>query len=133
MKRFVDLRRQDTGYRFAWFDTVTNRFERHGGEMAWNTFAEFEKAYVGTERPRYRGLCPKWAFVEETEHMTPTPPDRKVSAIVHGYLREALEVIDAELGEGEARKHPALVAAYVTACAAVHSAVRQDDRTVEKP
>lgn len=35
---------------------------------------------------------------------------------------EALEVIDAELGLGAARNNPPLIAAYVQACASIHSA-----------
>jgi len=34
---------------------------------------------------------------------------------VHEHFRAALETIDAELGAGEARKNPALVAAFVQA------------------
>lgn len=38
-------------------------------------------------------------------------------ARVHEHLRAALETIDAELGEGEARKSPALVAAFMQSAA----------------
>lgn len=48
-------------------------------------------------------------------------PKLDVSKIVQSYLREALEVIDAELGAGEARKNPQLVAAYLTSCAQIHA------------
>ena len=36
---------------------------------------------------------------------------------VHEHLRSALEIIDAELGPGEARKNPALLAAFLQAAA----------------
>jgi len=36
---------------------------------------------------------------------------------VHDHLRAALETIDAELGPGEARKNPALLAAFIQAAA----------------
>lgn len=42
---------------------------------------------------------------------------------VHDYFRTALETIDAEMGEGEARKNPALVAAYLQALATYSGAV----------
>lgn len=53
-----------------------------------------------------------------------TPPPaktRRTSLVVQVYLRDALETIDAELGEGAARKHPELVAAYLQACATIHA------------
>jgi hypothetical protein len=73
MKRFIDLRGQDTGYRFAWWDTVRDVFESFDGEHAWNTWDEFEPAYVAEQgrsgfksaRQRYLGLCPSWVFEPE--------------------------------------------------------------------
>lgn len=62
MKRFIDLRRQNTGYRFARFDTVTDQFEKHDGEMAWDTWAEFEQSYRGDDLERYKNLVPLWAL-----------------------------------------------------------------------
>jgi len=66
MKRFVDLRSSDTGYRFAWFDTITEQFERHSGTMCWDTWSDFESDFQGEplsdNLERYRGLTPKWAF-----------------------------------------------------------------------
>lgn len=74
MKRFVDLRGQATGNRFAWWCTCKDRFETHGGEMAWTTWAEFAEAFEieeakdgvrknGGGLERYDGLCPDWARV----------------------------------------------------------------------
>lgn len=62
MKRFVDVRRAETGWRFAWYCTVKDCFEVHGGQQAWDTFDEFAEMYKGDELERYRGLCPKWVF-----------------------------------------------------------------------
>lgn len=62
MKRFIDLRGQHTGYAFAWWDTVRDCFEAHGGDQAWNTFDEFADSYTGNDLERYRGLCPEWAM-----------------------------------------------------------------------
>jgi hypothetical protein len=62
MKRFVDLRHVPWIGRFAWYDTVRDKFETHDGEMTWHCWAEFELVYVGTELDRYRGLTPEWAF-----------------------------------------------------------------------
>jgi hypothetical protein len=65
MKRFIDLRGQGTGSRFAWYDTVTDSFETHGTFQDWDTWAEFEDDYEGDEIERYKGLTPEWAFREE--------------------------------------------------------------------
>lgn len=60
MKRFVDIRNQGTCHRFAFWDTVRDRFEEHDGCMAWDSFEEFELCYEGSELERYRALCPDW-------------------------------------------------------------------------
>ena len=65
MKRFVDVRNGDIGSRFAWYDTIVDKFESHGGEMTWDTFDEFAGCYEGEEIDRYRGLCPDWAFKDK--------------------------------------------------------------------
>jgi hypothetical protein len=77
MKRFIDLRGQDTGYRFAWWDTIVNEFESWATDRAWNTWADFaESAAIacgGADRvdaddlDRYRRLCPAWVFEESGE------------------------------------------------------------------
>lgn len=64
MKRFIDLRGQDTGYRFAFWCTFKDRFESHSDEQAWDTFTDFEEVYEGDELERFRGLTPEWAFLE---------------------------------------------------------------------
>lgn len=65
MKRFIDLRGQHTGYRFAWFCTVLDRFETFDGDQAWDTWEEFKLSYysneINTTIGRYRRLCPEWA------------------------------------------------------------------------
>jgi len=65
MKRFIDLRGQGTGNRFAWFDTIRDVFEEWSGFCAWDTWNEFVYDYSaggGLDVDRYRGLCPKWVF-----------------------------------------------------------------------
>ncbi len=63
MKRFIDLRGQGTGCNFAWWDTITDSFEVHNGDSAWDTFSQFEAAYESSEPlDRYRKLCPTWAL-----------------------------------------------------------------------
>lgn len=52
---------------------------------------------------------------------TASPRTRRTTLIAQVYLRDALETIDAELGEGAARKNPALVVAYLQACATIHA------------
>ena len=56
MKRLIELDPQDTGCRFAWWDTVKDRFEEHSGMWGWSTWREFEMDYEGTELERYRRL-----------------------------------------------------------------------------
>jgi len=65
MKRFIDLRGQlydydDDDTVFAWFDTITDRFEQFGEYQVWDTWSEFERDYDGHQLERYRGLCPDW-------------------------------------------------------------------------
>lgn len=68
MIRFIDLRKQDTGYNFAFWDTITNRFKEFSNCQAWNSWREFAIDYTGddkniiTEIERYRSLCPNWIF-----------------------------------------------------------------------
>ena len=67
MKRFIDLRGQGTGMRFAWWDTVLDRFECHSNEYAWDTWEEFLNDHEGDDFLRYKCLCPEWAFIEIEE------------------------------------------------------------------
>lgn len=73
MKRFVDIRAAQTGWRFAWYCTVRSEFEVHSGQQAWDTFAEFASMYEGDQLERYRRLCPSWAFDE--------PPDDDAASL----------------------------------------------------
>jgi hypothetical protein len=72
MKRFVDLRDQDIGWRFAWWDTCVDRFETHSGFQAWDTWDDFVESFEGSpdQLERYKGLTSPWAFEpipEDTE------------------------------------------------------------------
>lgn len=72
MKRFIDLGGQiyagsdddPMARRFAWYDTVVDRFEEHGGESQWATWDDFAEVHEPEqgELSRYRGLCPPWVF-----------------------------------------------------------------------
>jgi hypothetical protein len=65
MKRFIDLTGQvtlGTERYFAWLDTGTDTFERHGDAQFWSSWAEFEQDYEGTDIERYRSLAAPWAF-----------------------------------------------------------------------
>lgn len=65
MIRFVDLRHvaEDLGgYRFAFWDTVTDRFISDDvGWQAWKTIGHFAQGYQGNELERFVGLTPEWA------------------------------------------------------------------------
>lgn len=68
MIRFIDLRGQDINARFAFFDTITDRFVEVFNEHAWNTFAEFKDDCHSTPMvKRCRKLCPPWAFDKPAE------------------------------------------------------------------
>ena len=90
MKRFIDLRGQDTDGRFAWYDTVTQQFERHSGKTVWDTWRNYviDCCATGSQQEQYRALAesiaapiPMWAFSEpdnkpkkiKEAHAEPTP------------------------------------------------------------
>lgn len=60
MKRFVDIRNQGTGCRFAFWDTISDTFDMFSGTQAWDSWNDFAEDYIGKELERYRGLCPDW-------------------------------------------------------------------------
>jgi len=62
MKRFIDLRGQGTGCRFAWWDTIRDEFESFSGDQAWNTWNEFMEVCLSEKQERYKRLCPAWVF-----------------------------------------------------------------------
>lgn len=64
MKRLIDLRQhhEDTGYNFAWWDTVTDKFESHCSQQAWETWEEFKDCISQKNIERYKNLCPEWVF-----------------------------------------------------------------------
>jgi hypothetical protein len=62
MKRFVDIREAETGWNFAWWDTIEDKFETHGGSMAWTDWKDFEQMYEGDIIQRYKALVPEWVF-----------------------------------------------------------------------
>lgn len=69
MIRFVDIRGQGTGSRFAYFDTRTDKFRTVGnnGNNAWSIFSDFEMdAGRNVEViERCRNVTPEWAFRED--------------------------------------------------------------------
>lgn len=65
MKRFIDLSGQVTlgaERYFAWLDTATDQFERHGDSQYWTNWDEFARDYEGGELERYRSLAAPWVF-----------------------------------------------------------------------
>ena len=70
MIRFVDLRGADTGYEFAFWDTVTDRFITVGNDQAWDSLddlrdcAELYELDEGLERRLIR-LCPDWVSAQQ--------------------------------------------------------------------
>jgi len=63
MIRFIDIRGQGTGCRFAFWDTVTDSFVNLDGDFAWNTWEElFDSGGNAADIDRYHSLCPSWVF-----------------------------------------------------------------------
>lgn len=88
MIRFIDLRGQDTGYRFAFFDTRVDMFLTFDNEQVWDTWNELEETIRSIDASRQSGvdedrinrlksLCPEWAFQApiEKEELSSTPLD----------------------------------------------------------
>lgn len=62
MIRFIDLREQDTGGRFAFYNTVVDGFITANGVQVWKWFLDFEGDCE--DKPlieRCRRLIPDWA------------------------------------------------------------------------
>ena len=62
MKRFIDLRGQHTGFRFALYDTVRDVFEEFDGEQTFDDWYDFAAVCPKDRQERYRSLCPTWVF-----------------------------------------------------------------------
>lgn len=75
MKRFVDVRGQELGGNFAWFDTVKDLFEEFDGEAVFYDWDDFHESLSfanidGDETEaatRYLNLCPDWVFVSKSQ------------------------------------------------------------------
>lgn len=70
MIRFIDLRGQNTGYEFAFWDTVTDKFISIGNDQAWDSIDDLvEGATLSSEKThildRLVNLCPDWAKEED--------------------------------------------------------------------
>lgn len=71
MIRFIDIRNQGTGYRFAFFDTTVNQFVEVDGSEVFDSYddLEFHKWPEPMDKKakdlnvlvdRLIGLCPEW-------------------------------------------------------------------------
>lgn len=69
MIRFIDLRGQGTGHRFAFWNTTSDKFLSFCGEEAWNGWEELVETVEAEDRSppdrtatlaRLRNLCPDW-------------------------------------------------------------------------
>ena len=79
MLRFVDLRWQGICARFAFYNTVVDKFVNIGGTETWETFNEFVDDLVEYEQSETSGLyinqsidifselCPAWVNNDPTE------------------------------------------------------------------
>jgi hypothetical protein len=116
MIRFVDLRGQDLGERFAFWNTTSDAFLCVDGESAWTTWDEFAElhagpidygraAHPGTARAypleRYRSLCPAWVF--EPAKDGECFGDLDVETAIEHVCQRLGVVIDHEDGHGSGR------------------------------
>jgi len=73
MIRFIDIRAQGTGYRFAFWDTVKDKFFEFSGCQAWENFDDFfddSFKIIGVEGiARYKNLCPDWAWENKEDNI----------------------------------------------------------------
>ena len=92
MIRFIDLRGQivddgdlpedERSTDFAFFDTITDTFQRIGGHQVWGDSAEFVECYErdpqGPTRPldRFLSLMPEWVLPKASA-TKPTPSARE--------------------------------------------------------
>ena len=80
MIRFVDIRGQGIGNRFAFYDTVIDRFLEYAGNHAWESFSDFACDLSDSEPSypleRFRALSPAWV------------DDGKVDDVVGWYAKE---------------------------------------------
>ena len=60
MYRFVDVRNQGLGGRFAWFDTTTDKFLAFDGEQVFADWEEFTDYADNEQITRCRRLAPEW-------------------------------------------------------------------------
>ena len=64
MIRFVDIRNQGTGYRFAFWDTSSDRFVTLAGFQGWASWSDFAEDHVDDRGAagldQFKALCPDW-------------------------------------------------------------------------
>lgn len=65
MIRFIDIRNQGTGYRFAFLDTSTDRFVKLDDLEVFDSYKEIEDFEMFTasgkeKKKRLLSLCPEW-------------------------------------------------------------------------
>lgn len=70
MIRFVDLRGAETGYKFAFWDTVTDKFVELSGEQAWDSKEAFIESCWGQDYDRYVRLMPDWVSMSTEVRQT---------------------------------------------------------------
>ena len=82
MIRFIDIRGQGTGYRFAFFDTSVDKFVMRDDRHVWDTWDEILETVKGVINEkgfsvdgadllfvkRLENLCPEWVFSPPTGH-----------------------------------------------------------------
>lgn len=103
MIRFIDLREQSTGYRFAFWCTTRDRFIQFAGEQAWDTKDEFIESYEldsdftppGWRLSRFVSLMPSWVTEPQSNQQFSRPFD----------FTDAMRLIDEGWNNWAAKEH----------------------------
>lgn len=73
MIRFVDIRNQGTGYRFAFYCTITGKFIVIDEDQAWDDVSDLKECCANSAEPidieRLIKLCPDWAHNDSEDDL----------------------------------------------------------------
>ena len=72
MIRFIDIRGQGTGDRFAFYNTINYDFFSCDRIQSWSNWDEFADDYDLAELydiERFKSLCPEWAFNDDEDEL----------------------------------------------------------------
>lgn len=87
MIKFVDIREQDIGFKFSFWDSYAKKYVKINDDMAWCSWKEFVKSCVpDVDAIRFRSLCPNWVTHDDSNLLNEALSDNRK-------LRDALNII----------------------------------------